>query len=81
MARVMDLVPGDEITLALDSAVFVARTEHPLYVGLDLVVWRMADGSWSHDALNRHQDVGQVTPSDHVTRIGRLRSALHGGGA
>jgi hypothetical protein len=77
-ARLLDLIPGDEVTLAGRSAVFIARTDHPLYSILDLVIWRLDDGSWSHDALDPRQEVGEVTPSDLATRIGRLRSALGG---
>jgi len=76
IARVLDLQPGDEVSLPGDSAVFIARTDHPLYIGLDLVIWRLADGSWSHDALNSRQVVGEVTPSTDVGRIDRLRTAL-----
>ena len=78
MTRVMDLVPGDLVLLAGRSAVFVAKTNHPLYSTLDLVIWRVDDGSWSHDALLPHQYIGEATASDLQTRIGRLRDAFHG---
>lgn len=79
MTAVMALLPGDEITiLGFRSAVFVAQTEHPLYPPLRLVVWRLEDGSWSHDALDLRQDVGQLTPSTPEDREARLRAALLG---
>lgn len=79
MAAVMDLLPGDEVTLAGQKAVFVAETGHPLYFGLRLVVWRLDSGEWSHDALSPRQDVGAVTPSSADERTARLRAALFPG--
>jgi hypothetical protein len=60
--RVIDLIPGVKIldTFTGKSHTYVAQCRHPLYRGLQLVVWRMADGSWSHDALSCVQDVGDV---------------------
>jgi hypothetical protein len=86
MAQVNDLIPGDVVTLpGADgpvSAIFVADTDHPLYRGLRLVVWRMLDdgqpASWSHDALGLAQHVGEVTPVLLPSeRMQRLREALH----
>jgi hypothetical protein len=77
--RVSDLLPGDRVTQGADSAVFVAQTEHPLWPDLRLVVWRLANGMWSHDALSPAQDVGEMTPSTADERKGRLQSALLGG--
>lgn len=76
-SRVCDLVPGDLVAIPTgDSAVYVAQTPHPLWPGLHLVIWRMPDGTWSHDALDARQVVGQVQESTLVERIGRLRWAL-----
>lgn len=66
MTTVGDLEPGDVAHGEFDMhgraglALFVARTDHPVYNGLDLVVWRMGDGRWSHDALDPRQDIGTV---------------------
>lgn len=77
--RVCDLLPGDEVHLPPDaSAVFIAQTQHPLWPQLQLVIWRLADGSWSHDALDFHQQVGTRTPSSYADRMARLRTALLG---
>jgi hypothetical protein len=57
-------------------AVFVARTEHPIWPHLQLVIWRMDDGSWSHDALLARQDVGAVTDATPDERRHRLREAM-----
>ena len=59
--------------------VFVARVEsHPLWPGLCMVIWKLADGSWSHDALDPRQDVGEPKPSTAEQRVERLRYALLG---
>jgi len=78
MATVADLLPGDLVTNSIESAVFIACTPHPLYSGLMFVTWRLADGSWSHDALSAAQEVGDVTPADFAARRERLRAALTG---
>lgn len=76
-SRVCDLKPGDEVSNAGMSAVFVAATQHPIWPSLQLVVWRMPDGNgWSHDALNTQQEIGTVTPSTPEERMVRLRKAL-----
>ena len=75
MARVIDLIPGDLVTLGSDSAVFITRCEHPLYASVDLVVWRLAGGAVSLDALSPHQEVGEVAAPD---RRKRLHAALRG---
>lgn len=79
MTTVAELIPGDVVDNGLDSATFVARTQHPLWPSLQLVVWRMADGSWSHDALHTSQDVGQARSADVFARQAALRWALLGG--
>jgi hypothetical protein len=75
MVTVAELVPGDLVTLPPDSAVFIVRAVHPVWPSLMLVIWRLGDG-WSLDALSAHQEVGDVTPSSHAERQGRLRAAL-----
>jgi hypothetical protein len=80
MAAVYELLPGDEVTLpGMPPAVFVTATRHPLWPHLMLVIWRLADRSWSLDALDLRQEAGAVTPSDLAARTGRLRRALVGG--
>lgn len=79
MTTVAELVPGDLVSLGFEEAVFVAQTEHPLYAPLRLVVWRLSDGRWSHDALDARQHVGETQPSSQDVREARLRAALHGG--
>lgn len=78
MATVSDLVPGDIVASGPGRAIFVQRAPHPLYPGLVLVVWRMADGSWSHDALSACQHVGDTLPSTYAMRRSALRAALNG---
>lgn len=78
-ARVVDLVPGDQVQLPMGAAgIFIARCPHPLYVGLDLVIW-MTDHGISLDALNPMQDVGDVASKPEASiRTANLRLALHG---
>ena len=81
MAAVVELVPGMRVRMLNESAVFVAQCEHPLYVNLRLVIWRMdvegePTGRWSHDALSYNQDVGMVDPSTRESRRENLRRAL-----
>lgn len=80
MSRVDELTPGDLVINAAMSATFVARADHPLYPDLQLVVWKMSDGGWIHDALSARQDVGSIFGSTPAERVQRLRAALLGGG-
>lgn len=82
MTTVEELMPGDRVVHAEDSAIFVARTTHPIWPHLQLVVWRMEDRSWSHDALSAHQEIfGTVEQASADERMLRLRRALLGGGS
>lgn len=76
MTTVAELVPGDRITLFQTSATFVQRASHPLYPELQLVIWRMADDSWSHDALDARQHVGDVQRQTAEQRRETLRRAF-----
>lgn len=81
--RVDELMPGDIVTAGLgEQACFIAQTKHPLWPQLQLVVWRLQDGSWSHDALDSRQVVGEVDPNrEPRTRRDRLMGgALLGDG-
>jgi hypothetical protein len=60
MATVQELRSGDVVTLADQSAVFIASEPHPEYPGLRLVIWKLDDGTWSLDALSNLQEVGDV---------------------
>lgn len=76
MTALQHLLPGDVVTLADRWAVYVSRCQHPLWPSLQLVIWRMEDGSWSPDALAADQDVGDVLPVAPEQRRNRLRHAL-----
>jgi hypothetical protein len=82
MTLVVNLQPGDVVSVfgpdGPIAATYVAQTRHPLWPRLQLVVWRMADGGWSHEALSPAQDVGDVQPSTVAHRTQRLRAALFG---
>jgi len=72
-ARVIDLVGGDVVQMEMSerSAVFIGRSDHPMYPGLALVVWRLDNGGVSLDALSPLQVVGDVIsgPSGHLARL------------
>lgn len=77
--RVHQLTPGDVVAAGpFTRGCFVAQTPHPIWPDLQLVVWRMADGNWSHDALDARQDVGAAEPTTPDLRARRLRAALVG---
>lgn len=59
--RIIDLTPGMRICDPRGgSHTFMAQCLHPLYRGMQLVIWRLADGTWSHDALSPIQEIGEV---------------------
>lgn len=78
---VRSLVPGD---IVVDPATgkrhtFVVECVHPIWRELALVVWKMADGTWMHDALGWDQEIfGQVEESTPQQRMEALRRALLG---
>jgi hypothetical protein len=77
----MDLLPGDLVVLGGQSAVFITRTQHPIFPSLQLVIWKMPDGwdfEWSLDALSADQEVGVVIGSTGDERMERLRKAMLG---
>lgn len=77
--KVEDLIPGQIVTAFGDvSATYVAQAEHPIWPTHRLVIWRMADGSWYHDALSAGQVVGDAAPSSADERLRNLRTALLG---
>lgn len=78
MSTVAELLPGDLVSNGGMSAVYITRTTHPIWPHLELVIWRMEDGSWSHDALLARQDVGAVTDATTPERRVRLHRALVG---
>lgn len=79
MARVEHLQPGDILpgpTTMQPTATFITATPHPLFPGLQLVIWRMDDGTTSLDALAATQEVGQPRAATPETRATALRAAL-----
>jgi hypothetical protein len=78
MSTVADLQPGDLVYVAGVSVhgIFIARAPHPRYPGLQLVVWRLSDGSMSYDALKLEQDIGVIQPSTGPARGARLLAEM-----
>jgi hypothetical protein len=77
--KVYGLVPGMVVEDPVEPerwGVFVTSCPHPLYATLRLVIWRMADGSYSLDALDSRQDVGEPRPSSPEDRVANLRWGL-----
>ena len=54
---VISLTPGDVVDNMGERYTFIARANHPIYIGLQLVIWRLADGSVAFDALHPRQQV------------------------
>lgn len=80
MTAVFELLPGDEVELGGQRAVFIAAVPHPCWPRLRLVIWRLDDGSWSLDALAARQDVGEAAASSAAGRRARVQAAFSGGG-
>lgn len=87
MARVDELVPGDEVTIPGhdEVGIFIARVApHPIYpasTGLVLVIWWLvSERRHSFDALLSMQDVGTRQRISDVRRKQNLRRALQMGG-
>lgn len=78
--KVQDLVPGDRLKdPAGNTAIFVARTRHPLYTSLQLVIWWLeTDERWSFDALDLRQGLGMTTLGSIHDRHDNLRKVLLG---
>jgi hypothetical protein len=84
--RVIDLQPGDRVTDESETeyATFLVQSKHPIYPGLQLVVWWLStDARWSFDALSPIQFVGHLDNKDgkaftHAERQANLRAILHG---
>lgn len=76
-SRVIDLLPGDYVTQAGQSAVYIMQSPSLFYRGLQLVAWRLEDGSYSFDNLSPIQVVGMVKRSTEMDRRLRLEAALY----
>jgi hypothetical protein len=79
VATVADLTPGDLVTLAGRSAVFITQAQHPLWPKLQLVIWHLHEGGgsrWSLDALDSRQEAGDINPASDADREMRIRNAL-----
>lgn len=77
--KIRDLTPGAIIHQPGPSglrATFVAAIEHPLFDGLAMVIWKMEDGEWMHDALSWAQDIGEPEPQSIEVYKYNLRCAL-----
>ena len=74
---VHDLLPGDLVVKeGIGSATFIAKGPHPKYLSLQLVIWKLEDGTWSLDALRWNQEVGEVVFSTGAQRWDRIQEAF-----
>lgn len=81
MAKVIDLQPGDRVVNGGRTAVFIARTRHPAWPALELVIWRLCDETICLDALRIQQEVGKVIPvTSPAEQRDQLLSAICGVG-
>lgn len=80
MATVRELRFGDVVVLEgmPVNGMHITNTDHPVYPGLRLVVWKLSNDAWSFDALHPDQWVGDVEPSTPKERMDRARQALEG---
>jgi hypothetical protein len=77
MARIEELIAGDQVTQGGMVGIFICRMKHPLYDGLDQVIWYLPlESRYSFDALHFRQEVGEVTPSTQTDRVERLQTFL-----
>jgi hypothetical protein len=78
MSTVADLQPGDLVYVAgmKTHGIFIARAPHPEYPGLELVIWKLSDGSMSFDALRMEQDIGWIQASTGQSRGARLYGVM-----
>lgn len=78
--KVLDLMPGmqfEDVARGNGLNTFIARTPHPYYPGLDLVIWRLCDGELSLDALHPMQELGECVPAQ-ANPLGNRATAHHG---
>jgi len=84
MIRLIDLAPGDVVTIGTSKACYVGRVDpHPLWPRMSLVIWRMGTGGWSLDALSyayvingESETVGVDGPEAASRRAKALHNAL-----
>lgn len=62
--KVYALYPGVQMKDPMGEVhTFIAKCPHPYYDGLELVIWRLANGELSFDALRPQQElIGEVIP-------------------
>lgn len=74
--KIRDLIPGDKLTYAETSAIYIGRTTpHPLYSSLWLIIWWMVEEQrYSFDALSPLQEVPGTL--DTTMRYANLRQVF-----
>lgn len=60
---VHELRAGDVVEVADQFGIFIGRSDHRTYEGLQCVIWRLSNGLISIDALSLYQDVGPIVSS------------------
>jgi ABC-type tungstate transport system permease subunit len=77
MAKLYELLAGDTVKLGDETATFIARSRHPKFHNLELVIWKLhRDNSWSLDALRWYQEIGEVITSSPESKWREVRKAF-----
>jgi hypothetical protein len=78
VVKIQDLVPGDLVRdpITDEEHTFIACVNHPSWPVFALVIWHLADHTWSHDALVPDFDISGVVSQTTTERCHNLRAAL-----
>lgn len=75
--RICDLTPGDRwVSTLMGDGIFITKAPHPLFDGLELVVWWLVNSKhYTFDAMRSTQELPGGT-LDTTNRKGNLREAI-----
>jgi hypothetical protein len=76
---VADLIPGQIHRHGIPGlwGVYICQQKHPLYISLQLTVWRLENGNYFFDALREQMElITDPIPQTPEQRLNALRWAL-----
>lgn len=77
MIKVRELIPGMEIVGPGSVLItFIIQQVHPIWPNFQMVVWKLHDNSYSFDALDAEQEVGECIPFTQQELNDNLKRAL-----